>query len=76
MANEKNAAFRAVGKFGVEVSEADGYLTIRVPLDRAKAIASASGKMRLVGSTGGFTALGNENDAIRLNLVAGFYPPR
>lgn len=48
----------------------DNELILRIPLDRSAAKPSASGKMKLLGQTGGWQVVPGTD--IKLNVMAGF----
>lgn len=60
--------FTAIGE-GVKFLVEGGFLFLAMPTDKALAKASKSGKMKLIGNTGGFT---NVADGIRANVSVGY----
>lgn len=68
MANKEHN-FRAVGDFGIEVAEDGDHLLLRIPTSVEGARMSASGKTRVVASSGGWVNIPGSD--MRLNLNAG-----
>ncbi len=60
-----------VGDYGINARVVDGNLVLTIPLDRTRGRTSASGKMLLTASSGGFTSIPG-TDGLKLNLSAGF----
>lgn len=68
----KDMVFAPFGNHGVEAAvPGDGFTYIRIPLDRAKARPSKSGKMVLVGDTGSFQTIPG-TDGLRANISVGY----
>lgn len=63
--------FSPVGNFGVEAAITPDGVLFKVPTNRDNAQASASGKMKLLGSSGGWQSLPG-SDGLKFNLQLGF----
>lgn len=63
-------AFQPVGNFGIEFAEIGEHVLFRVPRDGSKGVPSASGKMKLTASTGGWANLPGTS-GLRINVMAG-----
>lgn len=61
--------FKAIGQFGVEVAQEGGFAFFKIPTDLKAGRPSASGKMSLTGSTGGWVNLPDSD--LRVNVMAG-----
>lgn len=70
MTKTATVTFVPVGQ-GVEAAVDGDHLLVRVPLDKAKGFASASGKMTLTASTGGWQNIAGA-DGFRLNVMGGY----
>lgn len=71
MPTPKETVFTPFGEHGIETAVEGGFVFMRIPLDRAKATPSKSGKMMLAANSGSFQTIPGA-DGMKANVSAGY----